>query len=60
VWEWEEIAVAGAGEVGDPWRAERLVGRSSALQVAYRRVLGSAVRILAVRSSNVLIFNCGK
>ena len=40
-----------AGEVGDPWRAERLAGRSSALQVAYRRVLGSAVMFPAVRSS---------
>lgn len=43
MWELEEIVVVGAGEVEEPGRAERLVGRSSALQVAYWRVLSSAV-----------------
>lgn len=50
MWELEEILVVGAGEVGEPGRAERLVGRSSALQVAY------SVLACAVLSCHVCLF----
>jgi hypothetical protein len=50
VWELEEIVVVGAGEVGEPGRAERLVGRSSALHCRWLTGVCSA----AVRSSPIV------